>query len=59
MIGAVYLAAVCLMPEFLIAYLGVPFYFGGVSLLIVVSAVLDIEAQVQGEAGFRLGGSRR
>jgi preprotein translocase subunit SecY len=36
-IGAMYLIFVCLLPEFLIAQTGVPFYFGGTSLLIVVS----------------------
>src|SRR5690606_40526954 len=36
-VGAIYLAAVCVLPEFLISYAAVPFYFGGTSLLIVVS----------------------
>ncbi|WP_421695120.1 preprotein translocase subunit SecY [Aestuariivirga sp.] len=48
MIGALYLVAVCLLPEFLINYTGVPFYFGGTSLLIVVSVTMDTVAQVQG-----------
>ena len=39
---------VCLLPEFLIAYSGVPFYFGGTSLLIVVSVTMDTVAQLQG-----------
>jgi len=47
-IGAVYLVLVCLLPEFLTAYAGVPFYFGGTSLLIVVSVTMDTVAQVQG-----------
>ena len=47
-VGAVYLVLVCLMPEFLISYTGVPFYFGGTSLLIVVSVTLDTVSQVQG-----------
>jgi preprotein translocase subunit SecY len=47
-IGALYLVAVCLLPEFLINYTGVPFYFGGTSLLIVVSVTMDTVAQVQG-----------
>jgi len=48
LIGALYLVAVCLLPEFLINYTGVPFYFGGTSLLIVVSVTMDTVAQVQG-----------
>jgi preprotein translocase subunit SecY len=47
-IGAIYLVAVCLLPEFLISYAGVPFYFGGTSLLIVVSVTMDTVSQVQG-----------
>jgi preprotein translocase subunit SecY len=47
-IGAAYLALVCLLPEVLIAYAALPFYFGGTSLLIVVSVTMDTVAQVQG-----------
>ncbi len=47
-VGAGYLAIVCLLPELLINYLGVPFYFGGTSLLIVVSVTMDTVAQIQG-----------
>ncbi|HEY0569186.1 MAG TPA: preprotein translocase subunit SecY [Xanthobacteraceae bacterium] len=47
-VGAAYLAVVCLIPEILIAYASVPFYFGGTSLLIVVSVTMDTVAQVQG-----------
>lgn len=47
-IGAAYLALVCLLPELLISYAAVPFYFGGTSLLIVVSVTLDTVAQIQG-----------
>ena len=47
-IGALYLTVVCLLPEFLIGYTGMPFYFGGTSLLIVVSVTMDTVAQVQG-----------
>ncbi|WP_421850089.1 preprotein translocase subunit SecY [Oricola sp.] len=47
-VGAIYLVLVCLLPEFLIASAGVPFYLGGTSLLIVVSVTLDTVAQVQG-----------
>jgi preprotein translocase subunit SecY len=46
-VGAIYLAAVCVLPEILIAYAGTPFYFGGTSLLIVVSVTMDTVAQVQ------------
>ncbi|MEI7600097.1 MAG: preprotein translocase subunit SecY [Aestuariivirga sp.] len=48
LIGALYLVLVCLLPELLIGYTGVPFYFGGTSLLIVVSVTMDTVAQVQG-----------
>lgn len=47
-IGAGYLAIVCLLPELLVSYAAVPFYFGGTSLLIVVSVTLDTVAQIQG-----------
>ena len=47
-IGGLYLTVVCLLPELLIGYTGVPFYFGGTSLLIVVSVTMDTVAQVQG-----------
>ena len=47
-VGAAYIAAVCLIPEILISYAAVPFYFGGTSLLIVVSVTMDTVAQVQG-----------
>ncbi|MCW8836072.1 MAG: preprotein translocase subunit SecY [Rhodospirillales bacterium] len=46
-IGAAYLSIVCLLPELLIAKFAVPFYFGGTSLLIVVSVTMDTVAQVQ------------
>ena len=45
-IGAAYLSAVCLLPEILIAKWSVPFYFGGTSLLIVVTVTLDTVGQV-------------
>jgi preprotein translocase subunit SecY len=45
-VGALYLAAVCVLPELLISYTGVPFYFGGTSLLIVVSVTMDTVAQI-------------
>jgi preprotein translocase subunit SecY len=46
-VGAIYLAVVCVLPEFLIAYAAVPFYFGGTSLLIAVSVTMDTVAQIQ------------
>jgi preprotein translocase subunit SecY len=45
--GAIYITLVCLLPEFLIVYWNVPFYFGGTSLLIIVVVVMDFMAQVQ------------
>ncbi len=45
-IGAAYLAFICLLPEFLISHYNMPFYFGGTSLLIVVSVTMDTIAQV-------------
>lgn len=46
-VGAIYITAVCLLPEFLILSWSVPFYFGGTSLLIIVVVVMDFMAQVQ------------
>ena len=46
-VGALYLAAVCVLPEILISQYAVPFYFGGTSLLIVVSVTMDTVAQIQ------------
>ncbi len=45
--GALYLAAVCVVPEFLIYKLNVPFYFGGTSLLIVIGVGLDTAQQIE------------
>jgi preprotein translocase subunit SecY len=45
--GALYVTAVCLLPEWLIASQGVPFQFGGTSLLIVVVVVMDFMAQLR------------
>lgn len=68
-VGAIYITAVCLLPEFLIAKLAVPFYFGGTSLLIVVNVTMDTVNQIQSHLlahqyeglikKSRLGGSRR
>jgi preprotein translocase subunit SecY len=46
-VGALYLAAVCVLPEILTSYAGIPLYFGGTSLLIVVSVTMDTVAQIQ------------
>ena len=46
-VGAAYITAVCLMPEFLILEWNVPFYFGGTSLLIIVVVVMDFMSQLQ------------
>jgi preprotein translocase subunit SecY len=45
--GAIYIMAVCLVPEILVSSQGVPFQFGGTSLLIVVVVVMDFMAQLQ------------
>jgi preprotein translocase subunit SecY len=46
-LGAIYLSAVCILPELLISQYAVPFYFGGTSLLIVVTVTLDTVTQIQ------------
>jgi preprotein translocase subunit SecY len=46
-VGAIYLAAVCVLPELLQSYARVSFYFGGTSLLIAVSVTMDTVAQIQ------------
>jgi len=45
--GAMYITAVCLLPEFMILWLRVPFYFGGTSLLIIVVVTMDFMSQLQ------------
>ncbi len=47
LVGALYITAVCLLPEFLVLKYNVPFYFGGTSLLIIVVVTMDFWAQVQ------------
>ncbi|MCH8684397.1 preprotein translocase subunit SecY [Pedomonas mirosovicensis] len=47
-VGAAYLTIICLLPEWLIAEMGVGFYFGGTSLLIVVNVTMDTVAQIHG-----------
>jgi preprotein translocase subunit SecY len=46
-IGAAYLVVVCLVPEFVLSNYSLPFYFGGTSLLIIVSVTMDTVAQIQ------------
>ena len=46
-VGSLYLAVICLLPEILVSQYSVPFYFGGTSLLIVVSVTMDTVAQIQ------------
>ncbi len=45
--GAIYVTSICLMPEFMIMYWNVPFYFGGTSLLIIVVVSMDFMSQLQ------------
>jgi preprotein translocase subunit SecY len=45
--GAIYISAVCILPEILITKFNVPFYFGGTALLIVVGVALDTVAQIE------------
>jgi preprotein translocase subunit SecY len=47
LVGAAYITAVCLLPEFLVLKYNVPFYFGGTSLLIIVVVTMDFWSQVQ------------
>jgi len=46
-VGAIYLSIVCIIPDYMIRYLNVPFYFGGTSLLIVVGVAMDTMQQVE------------
>ena len=50
LVGAIYITAVCLVPEFLVLKWKVPFYFGGTSLLIIVVVTMDFMTQVQASA---------
>jgi preprotein translocase subunit SecY len=47
LVGAIYIATVCVIPELLIAKYAIPFYLGGTSLLIVVNVIIDFVGQVQ------------
>jgi preprotein translocase subunit SecY len=58
-VGAVYLAAVFLIPEVLLSYSQLPFYLDGSSVLIVVCTILDIEKQVRGQSLTEPGGAYR
>ena len=57
-IGALYLAAVFLIPELLLVYGEAPFYLSGATVLVVVCTVLDIETQVRGQSLTEPGGER-
>ena len=46
-IGAAYLTVICLLPEYLVSALSIPFYLGGTSLLIVVNVTMDTVSQIQ------------
>ncbi|QNT77306.1 preprotein translocase subunit SecY [Entomobacter blattae] len=48
-IGALYLVAVCLLPQILISHYNIPFYFGGTSLIIIVSVTIDTVTQIQSQ----------
>jgi len=64
-IGAIYIAAICLVPVLLSKRFGVPFYFGGTALLIVVGVGLDLIGQIEAHLmsrqyeGFVGGGRQR
>jgi len=47
-IGAIYIAVVCLLPEIMVSYAAIPFVLGGTSLLITVSVAMDTLSQVHG-----------
>ena len=47
MVGSLYIALVCLMPQFLVVFWNVPFYLGGTSLLIAVVVSMDLMSQIQ------------
>jgi preprotein translocase subunit SecY len=49
LIGAIYLALVCLLPDLLLRYLQVPVYFGGTALLLTVCVFLDLRARFRAE----------
>jgi len=58
LIGAIYLAGFCLILAFVQAWLKVPFFLAGTSLLILVCTVLDLESQVRNLTNTSLGGLR-
>ncbi len=51
--GAIYLSIVCVLPDYLIRYMNVPFYFGGTSLLIVVGVSMDTMQQIESHLHMR------
>ncbi len=51
--GAVYLSLVCILPDYLIRYMNIPFYFGGTSLLIVVGVSMDTMQQIESHLHMR------
>jgi preprotein translocase subunit SecY len=51
--GAVYLSALCILPSILVSRFGIPFYFGGTSLLIIVGVCLDTVAQIEAQLSTR------
>jgi preprotein translocase subunit SecY len=55
LIGALYLALIFLVPAVMVATVSLPFYFGGASLLIVVCAILDLEAHIRAFASVKTG----
>ena len=63
-VGAIYIAGICVLPVILSQQMGVPFYFGGTALLIVVSVALDTMGQIEAHLvsrryeGFGTGGGR-
>ena len=46
-VGALYLASICVLPELILSRVSLPFYFGGTSLLIVVSVTIETISQIQ------------
>ncbi len=51
--GAIYLSLICVLPDYLIRYMNIPFYFGGTSLLIVVGVSMDTMQQIESHLHMR------
>ncbi len=47
LVGSIYVAAICVLPVWLSTQMGVPFYFGGTALLIIVSVAMDTVGQIE------------